>query len=86
VGTYFQNEINTGKMTFGVYDIGDSQNKDLVNKYGAVGSQLFINVVTNGTDNIKDIQDIWSWNCRTDKPGFDQKVKNVIDQSLRGEE
>jgi hypothetical protein len=85
VSTYFQNELDSGKMTFGVYDIGDSQNVDIVNKYGAVGSQLFINTVKDGKDNIKDIQDIWSWSCRTNKSGFDQQVKNVIQQSLKGE-
>jgi hypothetical protein len=85
VDTYFQNELNKGNMTFSVYNIGDSQNDDIVKKYSAVSSQLFINTVKDGTENIKDIQDIWSWNCRTDKPGFDQKVKNVIDQSLKGE-
>jgi hypothetical protein len=39
--------------------------------------------VKDGTDNIKDIQDIWSWHCTSNKLGFDQKVKNVIDQSLK---
>jgi hypothetical protein len=85
VSTYFQNELDSGKMTFGVYNIGDSQNSAIVNKYGAVGSQLFINTVRDGTDNIKDIQDIWSWNCRGDKPGFDQQVRNLIQQSLDGD-
>ena len=83
VSTYFQTELDSGKMTFGVYDIGDNKNIDIVNKYGAVGSQLFINTVKDGADNIKDIQDIWYWNCRSNKLGFDQKVKNVIDQSLK---
>ncbi len=69
-------------MTFGVYDIGDSQNNDIVKKYSAISSQLFINTVKNGADNIRDIQDIWSWSCRTNKAGFDQKVKSVIEQSL----
>lgn len=82
VRTYFQNELNSGKMTFGVYDIGDSKNADIVNKYGAIGSQLFINTVKDGADNIRDIQDIWSWHCTSNKQSFDQKVKNVIDQSL----
>jgi hypothetical protein len=86
VSTYFQNELGSGQMTFGVYDIGDSQNTDIVKKYGAVGSQLFINTVKDGTDNIKDIQDIWSWSCRTNKAGFDQQVKSVIEQSLEDKE
>jgi hypothetical protein len=86
VSTYFQNELDSGQMTFGVYNIGDSKNTDIAKKYNAVGSQLFINTVKDGTDNIKDIQDIWSWSCRTNKAGFDQQVKNVIKQSLKGEE
>ena len=86
VSAYFQNELNSGRMTFGVYDIGDRKNAAIASKYGAVGSQLFINTVKDGKDNIKDIQDIWSWSCRTNKAGFDQKVKNVIEQSLKGEE
>jgi len=86
VSTYFQNELNSGKMTFGVYDIGDSKNAAIVKKYGAVGSQLFINTVKDGTDHITDIQDIWSWNCRSNKEGFDQQVKSVIEQSLAGEQ
>lgn len=86
VSTYFQNELDSGQMTFGVYNIGDSKNADIVKKYGAVGSQLFINTVKDGTDHITDIQDIWSWSCRSNKAGFDQQVKNVIEQSLKGEE
>jgi hypothetical protein len=85
VSTYFQNELNSGKLTFGVYNIGDSKNAAIVKKYGAVSSQLFINTVKDGTDHITDIQDIWSWNCRSNKEGFDQQVKNVIEQSLNGE-
>jgi hypothetical protein len=86
VKTYFQNELKSGKLTFQVCNIGDSKNTDIVKKYGAIGSQLFINTVKDGTDNIKDIQDIWSWSCRSNKAGFDQQVKNVIEQSLKGEE
>ena len=86
VSTYFQKELNSGKMTFGVYNIGDSKNADIVKKYGAVGSQLFINTVKDVTDHITDIQDIWSWGCRSNNAGFDQQVKSVIEQSLKGEQ
>jgi len=82
VNTYFQDELKDGKLTFGVYNIGDSKNADIVKKYGAVSSQLFINTVKDGTDHITDIQDIWSWNCRTNKAGFDKQVKSAIEQSL----
>jgi len=82
VRTYFQNELDSGRMTFGVYDIGDNKNAAIVQKYGAISSQLFINTIKDGTDHISDIQAIWDWNCRTDKAGFDQKVQSIIQQSL----
>jgi len=83
VNTYFQDELKSGKLTFGVYNIGDSKNVDIVKKYGAISSQLFINTVKDGTDHITDIQDIWSWSCRSNKQGFDEQVKSVIEQSLK---
>ncbi|MCJ7654133.1 MAG: nitrophenyl compound nitroreductase subunit ArsF family protein [Dehalococcoidia bacterium] len=86
VRTYFQNELKSGKLTFGVYNIGDNKNVDIVKKYGAVGSQLFINTVKDGTDHITDIQDIWSWGCRSNKQDFAQQVKSIIEQSLKGEQ
>jgi len=86
VNTYFQSELNSGKLTFQVCNIGDSKNAAIVKKYGAVGSQLFINTVKDGTDHIRDIQDIWSWHCTSNKEGFDQQVKSIIEQSLKGEE
>jgi len=86
MSTYFQKELDSGRMTFGVYNIGDSKNADIVKKYNAVGSQLFINIVEGDTDHIYDIQAIWDWNCRGNKLAFDQRVKAVIEQSLGSEE
>jgi len=86
VKTYFQDEMNSGKLTFEVIDIGDERNTAIVNKYGAISSQLFINSVKDGVDHIRDIQEIWSWDCRSDAEGFEQKVKNTIELSLKYEE
>jgi hypothetical protein len=64
--------------------LGDSENKSLVSKYGAVSSQLFVNTIIDGKDNIEDIQSIWDWSCRTEQKIFDAAIKNVIEQSLKG--
>jgi len=82
VKTYFQDEVDSGKLTLEVLNLGDKENAAIVNKYSAFGPQLFINTVRGGTDHIKNIEEIWSWNCRSDKEGFDQAVKNLIEQSL----
>ena len=81
---YFSEQMNSGKLTYKVLNAQDAQNAAFAKKWGAVGSQLFINTVINGFDNIEDIQDIWDWDCRTNQPGFDLKVKNAIEQRLKG--
>jgi len=85
VNEYFQDELSSGRLTFTVIDIGDEESNSMVKKYGAFGSQLFINTVKDGVEHIRDIQEIWSWDCRSDAEGFEQKVKNTIEKSLRGE-
>lgn len=85
MSTYFQKELNSGELTFQVCNLGDAKNAEIAKRYGAVGSQLFINTASDGTDHIRDIKEIWSWNCRGNKQGFDQKVKTVIEKSLEGE-
>jgi hypothetical protein len=84
VSTYFQTEISIGKLTVGIYDTGDPQNAELVKKYNAVGPQLFITTLTNGVEKSKDIQEIWSWSCLTDKTKFDANLKTTIEMSLQG--
>ena len=86
VKTYFRSELDSGKLTFQILNLGDEENAAIASKYGAIGSQLFINTVKDDIEHIRDIQEIWSWKCTKDEEGFDQAVKSVIEQSLRGEE
>jgi len=85
IDSNFQDVLNNGKLTFNIYELGDENSEALARKYVAVGSQLFINTIKDGNDNIRDIQEIWSWNCTKDESAFDENVKNVIEQSLKGE-
>lgn len=82
---YFQDEIDSGQLTFQIINIANKENYGLVQKYGAVGSQLFINIKMNGQEHIKDIQEIWAWECTNDTVRFDTEVKNIVEQSLAGE-
>ncbi len=81
---YFSEQINSGGLTYKVLNAQEPPNAAFARKYHAVGSQLFINTVINGFDNIEDIQDIWNWDCRNNRAGFDLKVKNAIEQRLNG--
>ena len=84
IETEFNDAIASGRLTYRVLNAQKEQNADIARKYGVVGSQLFINTVINGKDSIKDIQEIWNWNCRGDAPIFDRKIKTVIEGSLKG--
>ena len=82
VSEYFQDQIDSGQLTFQILNIGDKENYALVQKYSAVGSQLFINTIINGEERIKDVQEIWSWDCTRNTDRFDREVKNIIELSL----
>ena len=86
VETYFQNEVDNGNLTFEIYNLGDDENVAIVNKYSAVGSQLFINTIRNDTDHVQHIQEIWFWDCLDNEEVFDETVRSAIEQSLKGKE
>ncbi len=83
IDTYFSDELNSGKLTYQVLNLQQPENADITKKYQAVGSQLFVNVIIKGVDNIQDIQSIWNWKCVNDPHGFELKVKNVIQGGLK---
>jgi hypothetical protein len=85
IDTYFQEEIKNGKMSFQVIDLSDAQEAAVIRKYNAIASQLFIDTIIDGNDHIRDIQEIWPWDCTTDPEGFDEAIRYLITLSLKGE-
>lgn len=85
VKTYFQAELANGKMTFGIYDIEDKDSIALANKFGALGSQLFVNRIKDGVDNIRYVEEIWYWGCIDNEEVFDRTVSDVIRKAINGE-
>jgi hypothetical protein len=85
VSTYYQGELDSGKLTFTIYNIGDKENASAAEKYGAIGSQLFINSIINGTDHIRYVEEIWYWGCIDNEEVFDRTVKEVITKALYGD-
>ena len=84
INTYYQNELSSGKLVFGVYNVTEKQNQAIMQKFGAFGSQLFVNAIRNGVDNIKYIQEIWNWGVIDNEQVFDKTVKDIINRSLYG--
>jgi len=84
INTYYQEAVKNGDMSFTIINAQDKKNTDAVKKFGAVGTQLFVNTIVNGADHIRNVQEIWDWNCNNDPEGFMNKVRDVIDVSLAG--
>ncbi len=82
VNTHFQDKVDSGKVTFQVCNLGDKENAAIAKKYGAVASQLFVNTIKDGIEDIRNVTEIWAWGCTSDEQGFDEAVKNTIEQSL----
>jgi len=82
--TYFADELASGKVTFQVINVQDEANADIVEKYNnASYLTLCINTVTDGTDHIEEVTDIWL--VIGNDEAFVEIVKNKIEKSLSGE-
>jgi hypothetical protein len=82
LGTYFQKELNSGKLTFKSVDVQNASNAAIVEKYGAYASQLFINTVTGDTERIEHVTEIWQ--LIGNDEAFCLVVKNKVMQALEG--
>jgi hypothetical protein len=83
VNTYFADDLASGRLTFQVINIDEKENADIVKKYGAYGSQLFINSVKDGADHIEHATDLYP--LIYNKEAFVTALKNKIEKSLNGE-
>lgn len=83
VETYFKDELASGKLTLQVVDVQDKANADIVKKYGAYTSSLFINTIKDGTDYIEEAMDIYLLIGKDE--AFVKALKSKIEKSLKGE-
>jgi len=83
--TYFQEELDSGKMTLQRLDLGDKENAAMISKYNAVSSQLYLNAIVNEIDHIIHIKEVWFKDYLRDEKLFDEVVKEYIKRGLNGE-
>jgi hypothetical protein len=84
VETFFADELASGKVTFQSINVQDEANADIVEKYNnASYLTLCINTVTDGTDHIEEVPDIWL--VIGDDDAFVETVKNKIENSFNAE-
>lgn len=56
----FQGELDSGKIVFQSINIDLPENKEIVSKYEATGSSLFVNYIYDGKDHIAEDVQVWS--------------------------
>ncbi|MDD5086452.1 MAG: nitrophenyl compound nitroreductase subunit ArsF family protein [Candidatus Nanoarchaeia archaeon] len=82
LNTYFKDELEKGIIVFDHINGELPENKDLVMKYGATGSSLWIGVYNDG--NFTAEQNVQVWYKIKDKQDYMNYLKRVIEQKLKG--
>jgi outer membrane murein-binding lipoprotein Lpp len=83
VNTYFNDELNSGKLVFAHVNTDLPENKEFVMKYGATGSSLWIGTYVNGTSNKE--QDMKVWYKISDEQDYLNYLKGVLEKRLEGD-
>ncbi len=78
---HFQSELRDGKITFSSINVEKAEHKNIVQKYQARGSSLFINVISDGKDNISE--EIQVWRLLNNEQAFKQYLKNRIETLMK---
>ena len=79
---YFQEELDSGKLTFESVNVQDDSNAAIIEKYGAYTSQLFINTVTGDSEHIEHVTEIWRF--IGDDEGFILSIRTKVTNALEG--
>ncbi|MBU0546715.1 MAG: nitrophenyl compound nitroreductase subunit ArsF family protein [Patescibacteria group bacterium] len=76
----FPEEYKDGTVVYKDINVELPENRDIVMKYRAGGSSLFINAIKNGTDNIEE--DVTVWRLVTNEDQYISYFQNTINGFL----
>jgi len=82
VNTYFKDELDKGLIVFDHINGDLPENRDLVMKYGATGSSLWLGTYNGEEFNAEENVNVW-YKIR-DKLDYMNYLKGVIEQKLTG--
>jgi len=80
LNTYFADELESGEIVFVAINLQDANNADMVQKFGAYTSSLFLNDVEGGADNIEEMTDVWFVLWEDEE--FADTLKDAIEERL----
>jgi len=74
--TYFLGELESGMVTFQSVDVQNPDNAEIIEKCGAYTSQLFLITVTNDSENVEHVEEIWKL------IGEDEDFSNLVKDKI----
>ena len=83
INTYFSDELKSGKIVFGHINGELPENSELVKKYGATGSSLWIGVYGKDGTFTKE-ENVNVWYKINNKPAYIDYLKGVLESKLSG--
>jgi len=84
VNTYFADELKSGKIVFGHINGELPENRELVIKYGATGSSLWLGIYAKD-GKFSAEQNINVWYKISDKEDYMNYLKGIIEKRLSGD-
>lgn len=82
VETYFGEQLKQGTVTLAVFDVEQEENAAIAEKFEAVGTSLFLNVVKDGKEKQIDLTDFaFMWGNEKDE--FTSELKQKIEAELK---
>lgn len=83
VNTYFSEEVKSGRVSFAHVNAELPENNELVSKYGATGSSLWIGIYDK--NGFRKEENVNVWYKINDKQAYMDYLKGVINKTLAGE-
>jgi hypothetical protein len=80
---YFLDEVNSGRIIYGHINVQDPTNSEITNRYGAVGTSLWVGIYDENGFRAENDQGIWY--KLGDKEAFIDYLKNLIEKRLSGD-
>lgn len=81
INSFFQEELSDGRLNFKEINVDLAENKEIVQKFQAVGSSLKINEIYEGQDHIEE--DVKIWRYLNDQNSFDNYLQERIKSRLK---
>ncbi|MBA2851148.1 hypothetical protein HNP86_001279 [Methanococcus maripaludis] len=84
INTYFSSEISSGKIEFKHLNLEVPENKEIVSKYGATGSSIWIGTYTTDGDFYAE-ENVNLWYKLNNKEDYEDYLKQLLEKRLSGD-